>query len=55
VASTGAELRANKARYYRNKFGHVFTTSPAIESQEAVESKLAGVIRGSFFVIKGEF
>ena len=37
VADALAGLRANEARYYRNKFGHVFTTEPADEAAEAVE------------------
>jgi hypothetical protein len=37
VADALAGLRANEARYYRNKFGHVFTTEPADEAVEAVE------------------
>ena len=88
-----AGLRANEARYYSNKYEHVFETSPAAELPEVVDylsnilkserdivissgfklsdgmeiplelepkfkfarqkSKLAGTIRGSFFVIKG--
>ena len=37
VAEALAGLRANEARYYRNKYGHVFTVSPAREAPEAVE------------------
>ena len=37
VAEALAGLRANEARYYRNKYGHVFTVSPASEAPEAVE------------------
>jgi hypothetical protein len=109
VAEALAGLRANEARYYKNKYDHVFTARPleatafevdgirmayvfyesglAInvmytiadagkravgfklsEGMEVPEelaaagfkfarqkSKLAGVIRGSFFVIKGEY
>ena len=108
-----AGLRANEARYFRNKYDHVFTVTPAAEAAETVvwvadvdgihwvhvfyesglainvlygvepgskravgfklsegmevpaelgafkfarqKSKLAGVIRGSYFVIKGEY
>jgi hypothetical protein len=32
-----AGLRANEARYFKNKFDHTFTTSPADEAREAVE------------------
>jgi hypothetical protein len=37
VAETLAGLRANEARYYKNKFDHVFTVSPAGEAPEAVD------------------
>ena len=37
VAEALAGLRANEARYYRNKYGHVFTVSPASEVPEAVD------------------
>jgi hypothetical protein len=37
VASALAGLRANEARYYRNKYDHVFTVSPADEAPEVVE------------------
>jgi hypothetical protein len=96
VAEALAGLRANEARYYKNKYDHVFTVSPANEAPETLgwpnrvmygikdgekravgfklsegmevpaelasrfmfarqKSKLAGVIRGSFFVIKGQY
>lgn len=32
-----AGLRANEARYFRNKYDHVFTTQPAAEVPELVE------------------
>ena len=32
-----AGLRANEARYYKNKYDHVFTVSPAAEVPETVE------------------
>jgi hypothetical protein len=32
-----AGLRANEARYYRNKYGHAFTVEPADEAVEVVE------------------
>jgi hypothetical protein len=50
VAQALAGLRANEARYFKNKYDHVFTVDAASES-----SKLAGTIRGSYFVIKGEY
>jgi hypothetical protein len=32
-----AGLRANEARYYKNKYDHVFTTYPAAEAAEVVD------------------
>jgi hypothetical protein len=37
VAEALAGLRANEARYWKNKYDHVFTVSPASEAPEAVE------------------
>ncbi|MGN6428117.1 MAG: phage tail protein [Leifsonia sp.] len=37
VAPALAGLRANEARYFRNKYAHVFTTEPAAEAAEAVD------------------
>ena len=37
VAEALAGLRANEARYFKNKYNHDFTTIPASESQEAVD------------------
>ena len=37
VAEALAGLRANEARYYRNKYGHVFTVSPASDVPEVVD------------------
>ncbi len=37
VAKALAGLRANEARYYRNKYDHVFTVSPADEAPEVVD------------------
>ena len=36
VAEQLAGLRANEARYFMNKYKHVFTTTPASESQDVV-------------------
>jgi hypothetical protein len=36
VAEALAGLRANEARYYRNKYDHVFTTEPAVEAEPVV-------------------
>lgn len=37
VADALAGLRANEARYFKNKYDHVFTTSPASEAQATVD------------------
>ena len=37
VAETLAGLRANEARYYKNKYGHVFTVDGADEAPETVD------------------
>lgn len=37
VAKTLAGLRANEARYFKNRYNHVFTTTPASESQHTVD------------------
>jgi hypothetical protein len=37
VAAALAGLRANEARYFKNKYGHVFTVEPASEAKEAVD------------------
>ena len=37
VAAALAGLRANEARYYKNKYDHVFTVEPAEEAAETVE------------------
>lgn len=37
VAEALAGLRANEARYFKNKFDHVFTVSPAAEQAEALD------------------
>ena len=37
VAETLAGLRANEARYYTNKYDHVFTTYPAAEATETID------------------
>ena len=36
VAEALAGLRANEARYYRNKYDHAFTVVPAVESPETL-------------------
>jgi hypothetical protein len=37
VAAALAGLRANEARYFRNKYGHDFTTEPASDAGEAID------------------
>ena len=37
VAEALAGLRANEARYYQNKYGHVFTVDPATEVPDTVD------------------
>jgi hypothetical protein len=37
VVDALAGLRANEARYYKNKYDHVFTTKPAAEATEEIE------------------
>jgi hypothetical protein len=37
VSAQLAGLRANEARYFKNKYDHVFTVEPASEAAEAVE------------------
>ncbi len=37
VASALAGLRANEARYFKNKYDHVFTVEPADEAPEALD------------------
>ena len=37
VADALAGLRANEARYYKNKYDHVFTVEPAGDAQPAVD------------------
>jgi hypothetical protein len=37
VAPALAGLRANEARYYKNKYGHAFTVTPVSEAPETLE------------------
>jgi hypothetical protein len=37
VADALAGLRANEARYFKNKYDHVFTVEPAAEAKETVD------------------
>ena len=37
VATALAGLRANEARYFKNKYGHDFTVKPASEARETID------------------
>ncbi|NUP35403.1 MAG: phage tail protein, partial [Streptomycetaceae bacterium] len=37
VADALAGLRANEARYFKNKYDHVFTVEPARDAQETID------------------
>ena len=37
VAGALAGLRANEARYFKNKYGHVYVTEPASQAEETIE------------------
>ncbi len=37
VADALAGLRANEARYFKNKYDHVFTVEPAAEAKESID------------------
>src|SRR3954469_5261183 len=37
VAEATAGLRANEARYFKNKYDHVFSVEPADEATEAID------------------
>jgi hypothetical protein len=37
VSTALAGLRANEARYFKNKYNHIFTVVPASESQETLD------------------
>src|SRR5205807_4087197 len=37
VAAALAGLRANEARYFKNKYDHVFTVEPAAKAREAID------------------
>ena len=52
VAETLAGLRANEARYYRNKYGHVFTVSPASEVPEVVD-RVSRILRDERDIVIG--
>ena len=52
VAEALAGLRANEARYYRNKYDHVFTVSPASEVPEVVE-RVSRILREERDIVIG--
>jgi hypothetical protein len=52
VAEALAGLRANEARYYRNKYDHVFTVSPASEVPEVVE-RVSRILRDERDIVIG--
>jgi len=52
VAEALAGLRANEARYYRNKYGHVFTVSPASQVPEVVD-RVSRILRDERDIVIG--
>jgi len=52
VAEALAGLRANEARYYRNKYGHVFTVSPANEVPDVVD-RVSRILRDEREIVIG--
>lgn len=52
VAEALAGLRANEARYYRNKYSHVFTVSPASEVPEVVD-RVSRILRDERDIVIG--
>jgi hypothetical protein len=52
VAVALAGLRANEARYYRNKYDHVFTVSPASEVPEVVD-RVSRILREERDIVIG--
>jgi hypothetical protein len=52
VADALAGLRANEARYFRNKYGHVFTVSPADEVPEVVD-RVSRILRDERDIVIG--
>ncbi|MET3721448.1 MULTISPECIES: phage tail protein [unclassified Arthrobacter] len=52
VAKTLAGLRANEGRYYRNKYDHVFTVSPAGEVPEVVD-RVSRILREERDIVIG--
>lgn len=52
VAEALAGLRANEARYYRNKYDHVFSVSPASEAPEVVD-RVSRILRDERDIVIG--
>ena len=52
VAESLAGLRANEARYFRNKYGHVFTVRPAIEAPE-VGDRVSRILKDERDIVIG--
>ncbi|WP_018775809.1 hypothetical protein [Arthrobacter sp. 131MFCol6.1] len=52
VAEALAGLRANEARYYRNKYGHIFTVSPASEVPDVVD-RVSRILRDERDIVIG--
>ena len=52
VAETLAGLRANEARYYRNKYGHIFSVSPASEVPDVVD-RVSRILRDERDIVIG--
>lgn len=52
VAEALAGLRANEARYYRNKYDHVFTVSPASEVPDVVD-RVSRILRDEREIVIG--
>jgi len=44
VADALAGLRANEARYFKNKYGHVFTVEPASEAESTI-AWVSGILK----------
>ena len=51
VAEALAGLRANEARYFRNKYDHVFTVEPAAEAADVVDRVHAILLKERDLVI----
>ena len=52
VADALAGLRANEARYFRNKYGHTFTVSPASEVPDVVD-RVSRILRDEREIVIG--